>query len=102
MCRYLSLAVLGIAGLATAPAVSQAQTPVGVGVQVGPVGVAVGPGYTYVPPPYVAPAPVVVTAPVVVARPYVYPWFWDGYRWVRRDGWTRYYPYNHHYYHHHR
>src|SRR5436305_11035819 len=66
MCRLLSLAVLGFAGLAMAtPQVSQAQTPIGVGVQVGPVGFSYQQPYPYVAPGYLAPAPAVVAPSVV-------------------------------------
>ena len=55
MNRYLSLAVLGFAGLGlAAPAESQAQPPVAVQVQPGPAGVLYQPGYTYVAPRYIA------------------------------------------------
>lgn len=103
----VALATLGFF-LAT-PQASQAQ-PVGVQVQVGPIGFSYGqgvytPGYTYVPPRVIVPAPVVtapvvtapgvVTAPVIVTRPAFYPWFWDGHHWVRHERYG-------HYIHHHR
>jgi hypothetical protein len=96
MYRYLSVAVLGFAGFLAVPQASQAQVPVGVQVQVGPAGFTYQPGYTYVAPRYVVPAPVVVTSPVVVTRPAVYPWYWDGYRWIRRERWEHFHHYGHH------
>ena len=84
MNRYLSLAVLGFAGLGLAvPQESQAQTPVAVQVQPGPAGVVYPQGYTYVAPSYIAPAPVVVAPPIVVRRPVYYPRYWAGYRSFR-------------------
>jgi hypothetical protein len=88
MFRYFSIAVLGFAGLSLAsPQFSQAQTPIGVQVQAGPVGVSVQPGYTVVAPPQVvlAPQPVVVGPSIVVGGPVLAPWFWDGHHWIRRD-----------------
>ena len=89
MNRYLSLGMLSLAGFLTSPAASQAQTPVGVQVQVGPAAISYQQGYSYVAPPYVVPTPgpVVVTPPVVVRSPIIYPWYWDGYRWIRREHW---------------
>src|SRR5438128_3337692 len=94
MSRYLSLAVLGFAGFLASPTTSQAQTPLGVQVQVGPAAFTYQQGYSYVTPRYVVPAPVVVTSPVIVGRPVIYPWYWDGYRWIRREHW------GHHHFHH--
>jgi len=86
MNRYLSLAVLGFAGLGlAAPSESQAQPPVAVQVQPGPAGVIYQPGYTYVAPRYIAPAAVFVAPRVVVPRPVYYPRYWAGYRSVRHE-----------------
>ena len=87
MFRYLSFAVLGFVGLSlAAPQISQAQTPVGVQVQVGPASVIYQPGYVVAPPTYVVPAqPVVVGPSVVVTTPILSPFFWDGHQWIRRD-----------------
>ena len=90
MNRFLSLAVLGFAGLGlAAPSVSQAQTLAPVQVQ---PSVVYQPGYTYVAPRYVAPAPVVVAPTVVVPRRVYYPRYWAGYRTFRygRVGYYRY------------
>jgi hypothetical protein len=84
MYRYLSLAVLGFVGLGlAAPPESQAQSPVGVQVQVGPAGVVYQPGYTYAAPRYVVPTPVVVASPIIVPRPVYYPRYRVGYRSFR-------------------
>jgi hypothetical protein len=96
MSRYLSLAVLGFAGFLAAPASSQAQTPVGVQVQVGPAAISYQPGYTYVAPRYIVPAPIAVAPTIVVTSPTVYPWYWDGYRWLRHERWEHFHHYGHH------
>jgi hypothetical protein len=101
MSRLLTLAVLGFGGLSlAAPQVSQAQTPVGVQVQVGPVGFNYQQGYSYVPR-YVVPAPPVVVPPtVVVPQPVYTGWYWDGIRWCRHERWEGYHHHGH--YGHHR
>src|SRR5438132_921119 len=106
MSRILSFALLGFTGFSmAAPEVSQAQTPVGVQVQVGPVGFTYQNGYSYAVPGYVSssyvvPAQTVVVAPpvivaasprVVVVPPVYYP---SGYRY------DRWYHYHHHHGHH--
>src|SRR5438445_9293985 len=89
MNRCLSLAVLGCAGFLASPAASEAQTPVGVQVQVGPAAIIYQQGYSYVAPRYVVPAPVVVKPPVIVGRTVIYPWSWDGNRWVMIEHWEQ-------------
>jgi hypothetical protein len=99
MYRYITLALLGVTGFSLAgPEVSQAQTPVGVQVQVGPAAFSYQQGYSYVAPRYVVPAPVVVGPSVVVAAPVYYPWVWDGHRWYRHER----FDYRHDRYSHHR
>jgi hypothetical protein len=98
MYRYFSLALLGCTGFFLAgPEMGQAQTPVGVQVQVGPASVTYQPGY-YVAPRYVVPAPTVIAPSIVVAAPVYSPWFWDGHRWYRHERWD----YHHDRYGHHR
>ena len=88
MFRYLTLAVIGFAGLAlAAPQVSQAQAPVGVQVQVGPGSFTYQQGYPYVAPRYYVPAPVVVAPRVVVGAPVYSPWYWNGFRGYRHERW---------------
>ena len=99
MFRYLSIAVLGFGGLSLAtPQFAQAQTPIGVQVQAGPVGVSVQPGYTVMAPtPVIVPVqPVVVGPSVIVTGPVLAPWFWDGHHWIRRPV-PVYHPYNYGY-----
>jgi hypothetical protein len=98
MTRLLSLAVLGFAGLSlAAPQVSQAQTPVGVAVQVGPARFSYQQAYPYpyVAPGYVVPAPVVVAPSVVIGGPVYSPWYWNGYRWYRHERFEHHYRYGH-------
>jgi hypothetical protein len=95
MNRLLSLTIIGLTALGLAfasPAVSQAQTPVGVQVGVGPVGIRVG-GYVPAPVYPVAPCPVVVPAPAVVYSP-AYPAYPVGATVIVRPGYGwRYGPY---------
>ena len=85
MFRKLTAAALGLVGLAV-PQFAQAQTPVAVQVQSGPVGVSVGPGYTVAAPApiIIPPQPVVVGPSIVVTAPILSPWFWDGHHWIHR------------------